>query len=81
MRVTTIHGPRDIRLEERPEPTIEAPTDAVIKVTAGASADRTCGPTAARTTSPPGDTIGHEMVGVVEEVGSEVSARSGPATS
>ena len=35
MRVTTIHGPRDIRLEERPVPTIEAPTDAIIKVTAG----------------------------------------------
>ena len=35
MRVTTIHAARDIRLEERPEPTIGAPTDAVVKVAAG----------------------------------------------
>ena len=41
-----------------------------------ASAARTCGPTAARTTINPGDTIGHECVGVVEEVGSEVTGFS-----
>ena len=34
MRVTTIHGAGDIRLEERPEPVIKRPTDAVVKVTA-----------------------------------------------
>ena len=35
MRATTIHGPRDIRVEEVPDPTIEHPTDAIVKVTAG----------------------------------------------
>ena len=34
MRVTTIHAPRDIRLEERPLPRIEEPTQAIVRVTA-----------------------------------------------
>ena len=35
MRATTIHAPGDIRLEDVPDPTIEAPTDAIVKVVAG----------------------------------------------
>ena len=35
MRATTIHAPRDIRVSDVPDPTITAPTDAIIKVTAG----------------------------------------------
>ena len=35
MRATTIHGTRDIRLSDVPEPTIEADTDAIVKVVAG----------------------------------------------
>ena len=81
MRVTTIHGTRDIRLEERPTPTIEEPTDAIIKVSAGASAARISGRTAARTTSRRGPTIGHEMIGIVEEVGIEVRVLQARATS
>ncbi len=73
MRVTTIHGPRDIRLEERPEPTIDAPTDAIIKVTAGCICGSDLWPYRGENDITPGDTIGHEMIGVVEEVGSEVT--------
>ncbi len=73
MRVTTIHGPRDIRLEERPTPTIEAPTDAILKVTAGCICGSDLWPYRGENDITPGDTIGHEMIGVVEEVGSEVS--------
>lgn len=74
MRATTIHAPRDIRLEERPEPTIEAPTDAIVKVTAGCICGSDLWPYRGENDITPGDTIGHEMIGVVEEVGSEVSA-------
>ena len=74
MRVTTIHGPRDIRLEERPVPTIEAPTDAIIKVTAGCICGSDLWPYRGENDITPGDTIGHEMIGVVEEVGSEVTS-------
>ncbi len=72
MRVTTIHGPRDIRLEERPEPTITEPTDAVVKVTAGCICGSDLWPYRGENPITPGDTIGHEMIGVVEEVGAEV---------
>ncbi|HZJ07725.1 MAG TPA: zinc-dependent alcohol dehydrogenase family protein [Nocardioidaceae bacterium] len=74
MRVTTIHGPRDIRLEERPAPTIDAPTEAVVKVVAGCICGSDLWPYRGENEITPGDPIGHEMVGVVEEVGSEVSS-------
>ena len=74
MRATTIHAPRDIRLEERPEPTIEAPTDAIVKVTAGCICGSDLWPYRGENDITPGDTIGHEMIGVVEEVGSEVTS-------
>jgi threonine dehydrogenase-like Zn-dependent dehydrogenase len=74
MRATTIHGPRDIRLEERPEPTIKAPTDAIVKVTAGCICGSDLWPYRGENPITPGDTIGHEMIGVIEAVGSEVSS-------
>jgi threonine dehydrogenase-like Zn-dependent dehydrogenase len=78
MRVTTIHGTRDIRLEDRPTPTIQAPTDAIIKVTAGCICGSDLWPYRGENDITPGDTIGHEMVGVVEEVGADVrSVRPG----
>jgi threonine dehydrogenase-like Zn-dependent dehydrogenase len=72
MRVTTIWGTRDIRLEERPTPTIGEPTDAIVKVTAGCICGSDLWPYRGENDITPGDTIGHEMIGVVEEVGSEV---------
>jgi threonine dehydrogenase-like Zn-dependent dehydrogenase len=74
MRATTIHAPRDIRLEERPDPTIEAPTDAIVKVTAGCICGSDLWPYRGENDITPGDTIGHEMIGVIEEVGSEVTS-------
>lgn len=72
MRVTTIHGTRDIRLEERPTPTIDQPTDAIVQVTAGCICGSDLWPYRGENDITPGDTIGHEMIGVVQEVGSEV---------
>jgi threonine dehydrogenase-like Zn-dependent dehydrogenase len=72
MRVTTIHGPRDIRLEDRPTPTIQQPTDAIVKVSAGCICGSDLWPYRGENDITPGATIGHEMVGVVEEVGAEV---------
>jgi threonine dehydrogenase-like Zn-dependent dehydrogenase len=74
MRVTTIHGTRDIRLEDRPMPEIEAPTDAIIKVTASCICGSDLWPYRGENPTTPGQTIGHEMVGVVEEVGADVSS-------
>jgi threonine dehydrogenase-like Zn-dependent dehydrogenase len=72
MRVTTIHGPRDIRLEERPDPVIEQPHQAVIEVVAGCICGSDLWPYRGENPIEPGSPIGHEMVGVVAEVGSDV---------
>lgn len=73
MRATTIHAPGDIRVEVVPDPTITAPTDAIVKVTAGCICGSDLWPYRGANDITPGDTIGHECIGVVEEVGSEVS--------
>ena len=72
MRVTTIHGPRDIRLEDLPAPTVHAPTDAVIEVTAGCICGSDLWPYRGENEIQVGHTIGHEMIGVVAETGAEV---------
>lgn len=74
MRATTIHAPRDIRVSEVPDPTITAPTDAVIKVTAGCICGSDLWSYRGENDIDAGATIGHECVGVVEEVGSEVTS-------
>ncbi len=73
MRATTIHGPGDIRVEEVPDPTIQRPTDAIVKVVAGCVCGSDLWPYRGENPSQPGSTIGHECVGVVEEVGAEVT--------
>jgi len=75
MRATTIHGLKDIRFTEVADPVITKPTDAIVKVIASCI----CG---SDLWSYRGDngaieeprTIGHECLGVVAEVGSEVTA-------
>ncbi len=74
MRATTIHATRDIRLSDVPDPTITAPTDAIIKVTAGCICGSDLWPYRGENDITAGSTIGHECVGVVEEVGSAVTS-------
>jgi threonine dehydrogenase-like Zn-dependent dehydrogenase len=74
MRATTIHAPRDIRISEVPDPEIAAPTDAIIKVTAGCICGSDLWPYRGENEIKAGSTIGHECVGVVEEVGSGVTS-------
>jgi threonine dehydrogenase-like Zn-dependent dehydrogenase len=73
MKAVVFHGLGDIRLDDVPEPKIEKPTDAIVRLTASAI----CGTDLhmIRGTMPgmvPGTILGHEGVGVVEEVGNEV---------
>ncbi|MCW7941276.1 IMP dehydrogenase [Streptomyces hygroscopicus] len=73
MRATVIHKPRDIRLENLPDPKIADPGDAVIRTVVTC----VCGSDLwdYRGINPVDEPhpIGHEYVGVVEEVGSEVT--------
>jgi threonine dehydrogenase-like Zn-dependent dehydrogenase len=72
VRATLIHGPRDVRLEEVPDPTIQRPTDAVVRVVASCVCGSDLWPyRGVRPTEQP-RRIGHEFVGVVEEVGADV---------
>jgi threonine dehydrogenase-like Zn-dependent dehydrogenase len=72
MRATTIHAPRDIRLSEVPDPSITTPTDAVVRVVAACICGSDLWPYRGENPIQAGSTIGHEAVGVVEEVGLEV---------
>ncbi|TNM39758.1 zinc-dependent alcohol dehydrogenase family protein [Nocardioides albidus] len=72
MRATTIHGTRDIRVEEVPDPTLRRPTDAIVKITAGCVCGSDLWPYRGENPIREGATIGHECIGVVEEVGAEV---------
>ncbi|MET7457321.1 zinc-dependent alcohol dehydrogenase family protein [Streptomyces sp. NPDC005574] len=73
MRATILHAPGDVRVENVPEPTITAPTDAVIRTVATC----VCGSDlwSYRGVLPVAEPqpIGHEYVGIVEEVGGDVS--------
>jgi threonine dehydrogenase-like Zn-dependent dehydrogenase len=74
MRAVVWHGKNDVRVDEVADPTIEAPTDAVIQVTSTAI----CGSdlhlyTKLWPVMDEGDILGHEAMGVVVEVGSEVT--------
>jgi threonine dehydrogenase-like Zn-dependent dehydrogenase len=72
MRATTIHAPGDIRVSEVPRPTIQDPTDAVVQVVAGCICGSDLWPYRGANDIDSGSTIGHECVGIVTEVGSEV---------
>lgn len=73
MRGTVIHGPGDVRVEELATPTILKPTDAIIRVCASCVCGsdlwdyRRINPVEQPTP------MGHEYVGVAEDVGSEVT--------
>lgn len=74
MRGAVIHGTNDVRFEERDDPTIQEPTDVVVRTVAAC----VCGSDLWRyrgiqeVTKP--TPIGHEFVGIVEELGSGVTS-------
>jgi threonine dehydrogenase-like Zn-dependent dehydrogenase len=73
MKAVVFHDVGDIRLEEVPSPTIEQSTDAIIEVTASAI----CGTDlhfvrGSVTGMKPGTILGHEAIGIVADIGSEV---------
>jgi len=74
MKAVVWHGTEDVRVDEVPDPTIQAPTDAIVRITSTAI----CGSDlhlykVLSMYMEEGDILGHEPMGVVEEVGSEVT--------
>jgi threonine dehydrogenase-like Zn-dependent dehydrogenase len=78
MKAVTWHGRRDVRVDEVPDPAIKEPTDAVIRVTSSGICGsdlhlyEVMGPFMGE-----GDVLGHEPIGVVEEVGPQVEQIKG----
>jgi len=74
VRALTWHGKRDVRVDTVPDPEIEQPTDAIVRVTSTGICGsdlhlyEVLGPFIDA-----GDILGHEPMGIVEEVGSEVT--------
>ena len=74
MRAVTWHGKRDVRVDTVPDPAIEEPTDAIVRVTSSGICGsdlhlyEVLGPFL-----DPGDILGHEPMGVVEAVGKDVT--------
>src|SRR3954466_5257690 len=72
MRGAVLHAPRDIRVDERPDPRIEHPTDAIIRLSATVICGSDLWPYRGVETVDGPAPMGHEYVGVVEEVGPDV---------
>jgi len=74
MKAVTFHGKRDVRVDNVPDPTIEQPTDAIVRITSSGICGsdlhlyEVLGPFIDE-----GDILGHEPMGVVEAVGSDVT--------
>ena len=74
MKALTFHGKRDVRVDTVPDPTIEAPTDAIVRITSTGLCGsdlhlyEVLGPFIGE-----GAVLGHEPMGVVEAVGSELT--------
>lgn len=72
MQGTILYGPRDIRFEDRPEPKITKPTDAVIRLSATCICGSDLWPYRGIQPITQPTPMGHEYCGIVEEVGREV---------
>src|SRR5690606_5573142 len=74
MKALVWHGKRDVRCDDVPDPKIEQPTDAIVRITTTAI----CGSDlhlyeVLEPFMESGDILGHEPMGIVEEVGREVT--------
>jgi threonine dehydrogenase-like Zn-dependent dehydrogenase len=72
MRGVIMYAPRDIRVEEREDPVIEQPTDAVIRVTAACICGSDLWPYRGTDDVTQPTPMGHEYVGIVEQLGEDV---------
>jgi len=73
MHGAVLYAPHDVRVEDRPDPVIEEPTDAIIRLVATCICGSDLWPYRGADDVPGPRPMGHEYVGVVEEVGDEVA--------
>ena len=74
MKAVVWHGKRDVRVDDVPDPAIQEPTDAIVRITSSGLCGsdlhlyEVLGPFMSD-----GDVLGHEPMGIVEEVGSGIT--------
>ena len=73
MRATVIHAPHDIRVEEVPDPVVRMPGDAIVRVVLACICGSDLWAYRGEAAREPGQRIGHEFLGIVEETGPEVT--------
>jgi threonine dehydrogenase-like Zn-dependent dehydrogenase len=69
-----MYGAGDVRVEEVADPKLEQPTDALVRIVRACVCGSDLHPYHQMEASPQGVPMGHEFVGVIEAVGSEVSS-------
>jgi hypothetical protein len=74
MRATIMYRAGDVRVEDVPDATIVDPTDALVRVTRACICGSDLWPYASMEASETGQSMGHEAIGVVEDVGADVRA-------
>src|SRR3954454_17972827 len=72
MLATIMYAAGDVRTEDVPDPTITEPSDAVVRVTSACVCGSDLWPYADMEPSETGQSMGHEAIGVVEDVGPDV---------
>ncbi len=78
MRATLMHGAGDVRVVQVPDPVIQEPTDAIVRVVRTCVCGSDLHPFRSKPPTDHGSPMGHELLGVVEDVGAEVrSVRPG----
>jgi threonine dehydrogenase-like Zn-dependent dehydrogenase len=73
MRATLIHGAGDIRVEDVPDPILVEPTDALVRVTTACVCGSDLHPYHSMKPQDGPQRIGHEFIGVVEDIGTDVT--------
>ena len=76
MKATVMYGAGDVRVEEVPDPVIQKPTEALIRVTYACVCGSDLHPYHDLGDTPEGRRMGHEAIGVVEEIGDDVRTLS-----
>lgn len=73
MRATFMYGAGDVRVENAPDPVIQQPTDAVVRVVLSCVCGSDLWPYKSMPAGEQGRPMGHEFLGVVEETGADVT--------
>lgn len=73
MKATLMYAAGDVRVEDVPDPVLHEDTDAIVRITSACICGSDLWPYGSMEASEQGRRMGHEFIGVVEDVGSEVA--------